>query len=105
MVNFDVIEYKNERIPVIPEPGHEDDCEGDLPLISCDGRQWSINEDGMLVVDGVTLTTDEVSVSPPGPQDDPLFQALTDFDELGDFPPLSYPIPGEESVRDQTRAE
>lgn len=83
MADFYVIEYNGERIPVIPND--------DLTFRSCDGRNWSI-QDGKICLDGEPLSPEEVTIGRPGPQDDPLFRSLHDFDDE-EFPPLSYPVP------------
>ena len=85
-----VINYKGERIPVIPKPGHNSKT---ILLISSVGRNWRIDENGDIEMNGCHLTPEEVTMGYPGVQDDPVMQALYDFDSDGDFPPLSYPIP------------
>lgn len=85
-IEFYVINYNGERIPVIPND--------DLTFRSTDGRNWSICEEG-LRLNGELLSDDEVSINHPGPQDYYWMRAIHEFDEE-EFPPLSYPIPGEE---------
>jgi hypothetical protein len=82
-MNFYVINYNGERIPVVANE--------DMTFRSTDGRNWSIR-DGRICLDGEPLSPDEVSIGRPGPQDDPVVQSIHEFDEE-EFPPLSYPIP------------
>jgi len=88
-----VITYQGERIPVIAAPGYE---KPPMPLISTDGRQWKINEERVLEVNGQQLYFGGATISRPEPQDKSFFGSLVGFRELDPeiFPPLTYPIPG-----------
>jgi len=88
-MQFYVIQYAGERVPVVPQQGHD---ERPIPLISTDGRDWRIDETGALEVDGRRLAPAEVTMGRPGPQDDLLMQSLHEFDPE-EYPPLSYPVP------------
>jgi hypothetical protein len=86
-----VIEYKNQRIPAL----YDDELcvDGDtLLLITTDEHRWGICK-GVVTRDGIPLQIGTVTIGKPSPQDSPVFQSLVDFDALGDFPPLSFPVP------------
>lgn len=54
MVEFYVISYKGERIPVVVKEGQI--------FGSSDGHDWSI-QDGHICLDGVEVSSDQVTIS------------------------------------------
>jgi hypothetical protein len=86
-----VIEYKNQRIPALYDD--ENHVAGDdMCLITTDGHRWAISN-GVMTRDGIPLQIGTVTIGKPSPQDSPVFQSLVDFDALGGFPLLSFPVP------------
>lgn len=85
-----VISYENQRIPAVYDMQNQRGDE--LFLTTTDGHRWKV-QNGMIVRDDIQLSPGIVTISKPSPQDSPVFQSLVDFDALGDFPPLSFPVP------------
>ena len=86
-----VIEYENQRIPAL----YDDElcvAGDDMCLITTDEHRWGIRN-GVITRDGIQLEVGTVTIGKPSPQDSPVFQSLVDFDALGDFPFLSFPVP------------